>query len=157
MIMAVVIVVVIGLALAVVVAIARDKGPGPGDVAVAYELAWDHLDFESLFSLSANELRDGLDRHGFVAAKRTAYEQQHALGGLVARVGIDEVASSRDAAVVDHAGRAARRRCGAQPGRAGAPQHPLGGRGLPARAVRRGHLARQRLTACGCCGGTARV
>ena len=100
MIMAVVLVVVIGLALAVVVAIARDKGPGPGEVAVAYELAWDHLDFESLFSLSANELRDGLDRHGFVAAKQTAYQQQHTLGGLVARVGIDEVASSRDAAVV---------------------------------------------------------
>ncbi len=100
MIMVVAIVVVLGLGLAVVVAIARDKGPGPGDVAVAYELAWDHLDFESLFSLSAKELRDGLDRRGFVVAKKTAYEQQHALGGLVARVGIDELASTRDAAVV---------------------------------------------------------
>ena len=52
MIMAVVAVLVIGLALAVVVAIARDKGPGPGDVAVSYELAWDRLDFESLFTLA---------------------------------------------------------------------------------------------------------
>ena len=100
MIMAIVIIVVLGLALAVVVAIARDKGPGPGDAAVAYELAWDHLDFESLFTLSAAELRDGLDRRTFVAAKKSAYEQQHALGGLVARVGIDEQASTREAAVV---------------------------------------------------------
>jgi hypothetical protein len=100
MIIAVVGVIVLGLGLAVVVAIARDKGPGPDDVAVAYELAWDRLDFESLFTLSAGELRDGLDRHGFVAAKKTAYEQQHALGGLVERVGVDEVARTREAAVV---------------------------------------------------------
>jgi len=93
-------VVVVGLALAVVVAIARDRGPGPDDVAVAYELAWDHLDFESLFTLSGTELRDGLDRRAFVAAKRAAYEQQRALGGLVARVGVDEQASRRDNAVV---------------------------------------------------------
>jgi len=92
--------VILVLALAVVVAIARDRGPAPGDVAVAYELAWDRLDFESLFTLSGGELRDGLDRHAFVAAKRTAYEQQHSLGGLVDRVGVDQVASVDDAAVV---------------------------------------------------------
>jgi hypothetical protein len=100
MLIAVVIVVVLGLALAVVVAIARDKGPGPEDVAVAYELAWDRLDFESVFTLSATELRDGLDRRGFKAAKKVAYEQQHALGGLVDRVGIDDSAQTREAAVV---------------------------------------------------------
>ena len=100
MIIAVVGVIVLGLVLAVVVVIARDRGPGPADVAVSYELAWDRLDFESLFTLSAAELRDGLDRRAFVAAKRAAYEQQHALGGLVARVGIEDQASSRDAAVV---------------------------------------------------------
>jgi hypothetical protein len=100
MLFAVVIVVVLGLALAVVVAIARDKGPGPEDVAVAYELAWDRLDFESVFTLSATELRDGLDRRGFMAAKKVAYEQQHALGGLVDRVGIDDSAQTREAAVV---------------------------------------------------------
>jgi hypothetical protein len=96
---AVVGVVILVLALAVVVAIARDRGPGPGDVAVAYELAWDHLDFESVFTLSGAELRDGLDRRGFIAAKRTAYEQRHSLGGLVERVGIDQEASVGDAAV----------------------------------------------------------
>ncbi len=99
MIIAIVGVIVLALALAVVVMIAKDRGPGPGEVAVAYELAWDHLDFESLFTLSGVELRDGLDRRGFVAAKRSAYAEQHALGGLVERVGIDQVVSVGDAAV----------------------------------------------------------
>jgi hypothetical protein len=96
---AVVGIVVLALALAVVVVIAKDRGPGPGDVAVAYELAWDRLDFESLFTLSGDELRDGLDRRAFIAAKRSAYQQQRALGGLVEQAGVDDVASTRDAAV----------------------------------------------------------
>jgi hypothetical protein len=99
-IIAVVGVVILALMLAVVVAIAKDRGPGPGDAAVAYELAWDRLDFESVFTLSGAELRDGLDRRGFVTAKRTAYEQQHDLGRLVDRVGVDQVVAGRDVAVV---------------------------------------------------------
>ncbi len=92
-------IVVLALAVAVVVVIAKDRGPGPDEVAVAYELAWDRLDFESLYTLSGSELRDGLDRRGFIAAKRSAYAQQHELGGLVDRVGVDQVANRRDAAV----------------------------------------------------------
>ena len=92
-------IVVLALAVAVVVVIAKDRGPGPGEVAVAYELAWDRLDFESLYTLSGSELRDGLDRRGFITAKRSAYAQQHELGGLVDRVGVDQVANRRDAAV----------------------------------------------------------
>ena len=42
---------------------------------------------------------EGRDRREFIAAKRSAYAQQHELGGLVERVGIDQVANSRDAAV----------------------------------------------------------
>ena len=99
MIIAIVAVIVVALALAVVVAIAKSRGPGPGEVAVAYEVAWDNLDFESLFTLSGAELRDGLDRRGFIAAKRSAYAQQRTLGGLVERVGIDQVANTREAAV----------------------------------------------------------
>ena len=99
MITAVVGVIVLALAIAVVVVIAKDRGPGPGEVAVAYELAWDRLDFESLYTLSGSELRDGLDRRGFIAAKRTAYAQQHELGGLVDRVGVDQVANTRELAV----------------------------------------------------------
>ncbi|HLM17197.1 MAG TPA: hypothetical protein VK549_05205 [Acidimicrobiia bacterium] len=99
MITAVVATVVLALAITVVIVIAKDRGPGPGEVAVAYELAWDRLDFESLYTLSGSELRDGLDRRGFIAAKRSAYEQQHDLGGLVERVGVDQMANSREAAV----------------------------------------------------------
>jgi hypothetical protein len=94
--------VILALCLAVVVAIARDRGPGPGDTAVSYELAWDRLDFEVLWTLSGRELRDGLDRHQFVAAKRSAYEQQRALTGLTEHVMVDDVAvsSSGNAALV---------------------------------------------------------
>jgi hypothetical protein len=86
--------VILALCLAVVVAIARDKGPGPGDTAVSYELAWDRLDFDVLWTLSGRELRDGLDRHQFVAAKRAAYQQQRALSGLAEHVGVDDIAVS---------------------------------------------------------------
>ncbi|MEX1009173.1 MAG: hypothetical protein WD271_15215 [Acidimicrobiia bacterium] len=94
---------VIALCIALVVAVARDKGPGPGDVAVSYEYAWDRLDFDVLWTLSAKELRDGLDRKQFVAAKRAAYEQQPTLRGLVAHVGVDDasVTTSGDAALVN--------------------------------------------------------
>jgi len=98
-IIAVVCTLILALMVALVVAIARDRGPGPGDAAVAYELAWDRLDFESLFTLSGAELRDGLDRRGFIAAKRSAYDHQPGLGGLAERVGIDQLVSVGDAAV----------------------------------------------------------
>jgi hypothetical protein len=93
---------VIALCIALVIAIGHDNGPSPGDVAVSYELAWDRLDFEALWTLSAAELRDGLDHQDFVAAKRAAYEQQRALRGLVEHVAIDDVSvtSGRDAALV---------------------------------------------------------
>jgi hypothetical protein len=98
----IVVVAVLALALALVIAIGHDNGPGPGEVAVSYELAWDRLDFEALWTLSAAELRDGLDHPQFVAAKRTAYEQQRALRGLVEHVAIDDVSvtSGRDSALV---------------------------------------------------------
>ena len=85
---------------AVIVAIAKDPGPQPEDVAVAYEVAWDHLDFESLYTLAGRELRDGLDRQQFVAAKKAAYAQQHAMTGLAERVGVDDSAKAGDAAIV---------------------------------------------------------
>jgi hypothetical protein len=57
----------------VFVAFARDPGPAPADVAIAYERAWDRLDFSLLYDLSGAELRDGLARPAFVAAKEKAY------------------------------------------------------------------------------------
>ena len=50
------------------VAFAKEPGPGPADVAIAYEGAWDQLDFRLLYDLSGDELRDGLRREQFVAA-----------------------------------------------------------------------------------------
>ena len=94
--------VILALCFALVVALAADRGPGAADTAVAYELAWDRLDFDVLWSLSARELRDGLDRREFVAAKRSAYEQQRALSGLAEHVGVDDLTTTSrgDAALV---------------------------------------------------------
>jgi hypothetical protein len=87
-----VVAVVIGvLLLALVLAVAHDPGPSPIDVAFSYELAWDHFDFASLWALSGDELRDGLGRKEFVAAKTAAYAGRHGLGNLTRNVAIEDV------------------------------------------------------------------
>jgi hypothetical protein len=91
------------LCFTVVIAVARDRGPQPSDVAIAYELAWDRLDFESLWTMSGAELRDGRDRRDFVVAKRAAYAQQPGLGGLAENVFVDDLAVVGDTAVVSTA------------------------------------------------------
>lgn len=100
MISAIVAVLVFGLVVAVVVLYARDPGPEPTDIAVAYELAWDRLDFDTLWSLSGPELRDGLDRREFVAAKSRAYAGRADLRDLAERVDVDRVAVGVGHAVV---------------------------------------------------------
>jgi hypothetical protein len=67
------------------IAVGREPGPGPSDVAIAYERAWDDLDFNLLYDLSGAELRDGLRRDQFVAAKRAAYANVNA--GARRRIG----------------------------------------------------------------------
>jgi hypothetical protein len=69
---------------------ARDPGPVPSDIAIAYELAWDRLDFDTLWVLAGPELRDGLDRREYVAAKTRAYEGRHELRNLVEHVEVDD-------------------------------------------------------------------
>jgi hypothetical protein len=82
-------------------AFARDPGPAPADVAIAYETAWDRLDFDLLYDLSGDELRDGLRREQFVAAKRAAYTGQGHDGHLDAQVRVEEsVATGQTALVV---------------------------------------------------------
>ena len=80
------------------IAFGLEPGPGPADVAIAYENAWDKLDFDLLFDLSGDEMRDGMHRAEFIAAKRAAH------GGDEARIGaevvVDDVVSSRRKAVV---------------------------------------------------------
>ena len=100
MIFGVIIGLILALCVALVVLIAKDPGPRPDDAAVSYEMAWDRLDFDVLWTLSGTELRDGLDRKHFVATKRAAYASQHALRGLVVDVSIDDVVERGDIAVV---------------------------------------------------------
>lgn len=76
---------------ATIVLFALDRGPSPAEIAEAYELAWDRLDFDALWAMSGRELRDGLDRHAYAAAKRAAYAGQSGLGGLAERVDLAAV------------------------------------------------------------------
>ncbi len=96
---AVVVVLVVALVVAVVVAVAMEPGALPTDVAVAYEEAWDRLDFEALWTLSGEELRDGLDRRGFVGAKAQAYGRQLALTNLARRITVEDVRIARSVAL----------------------------------------------------------
>jgi len=91
---------VLALAIALVVMVARDPGPSPADVALAYEQAWDGLDFTGLWDLAGDELRDGLDRGEFVAAKRSAYAAQTGLGHLARDVVVEDSHADRSVALV---------------------------------------------------------
>ncbi len=90
----------LGLCAAVVIGVAKDRGPAPDVVAVSYEHAWDQLDFEALWTLSATELRDGLDHKQFVAAKRAAYASRAELQGLAESITVDDELVRGDNAVV---------------------------------------------------------
>ena len=85
---------------ALVILVAVNSGPSAAEVALAYEHAWDRLDFEALWAMSGAELRDGLDRKPFIAAKRAAYERQPALRGIAEAVAVDAVSEGRGFAVV---------------------------------------------------------
>jgi hypothetical protein len=91
---------VVALVLALVVAVGLEPGPSPGEVAVSYELAWDRLDFDALWSLSGTELRDGRSRREFMDDKREAYAGQRALAGLAREVKLDEVLRGSELAAV---------------------------------------------------------
>jgi len=65
-------VVIVGLLFFMWISIRREPGPGAADVAIAYERAYDDLDFNLLYDLSGEEMRDGLRRERFVRAKQSA-------------------------------------------------------------------------------------
>ena len=95
------VVVIVVLLVVMWIAIAHESGPGPADVAIAYERAWDELDFGLLYDLSGAELRDGLRRDQFIAAKRTAYAASDARRRLGAEVTVEtSVAGNQTALVV---------------------------------------------------------
>ena len=81
------------------IAMGTEDGAKPADVAIAYELAWDRLDFDTLFDLSGPELRDGAKRPGFVATKRAAYSGVQR-GRLAAKIAVENVEAAADAALV---------------------------------------------------------
>jgi hypothetical protein len=79
-------------------AFVHESPPAPADVAIAYETAWDHLDFSMLFDLSGSELRDGMRRESFIAAKRAAYDNTH--GRLGANIEVDTAVTGHDTSLV---------------------------------------------------------
>jgi hypothetical protein len=80
------------------IAVATEDGPAPADVAIAYELAWDRLDFDTLFDLSGTELRDGAKRARFIETKRAAYTGVPP-GRLAAHIAVENVVSAPDTAL----------------------------------------------------------
>lgn len=86
--------VMLGLLLvALVVMVGREPGPTPEETAVAYEAAWDRLDFASVWEMSGTEMRDGRSRSEFVAAKRAAFAARPPLDSLVGHVFVRDVMS----------------------------------------------------------------
>ncbi len=91
---------VAALAIALVVIIALDPGPTPSDVAIAYEEAWDRLDFDTLWTLSGTELRDQRTRADFLRAKGDGATGRSALAELANQVEVDDELVGSDLAVV---------------------------------------------------------
>jgi hypothetical protein len=92
--------VVIGVLLGVLFyAFAHEQPPAPAEVAIAYERAWDALDFSMLFDLSGAELRDGMKRDAFVAAKRAAHGD-HERGDIGAQIEVETAVTGSDTALV---------------------------------------------------------
>ena len=77
----------VGMTVWLIVAVGKAGTPGPADTAIAYEHAWDRLDFATLWNLSGPTLRDGRTRDQFVRDKLAAYQHEgHGLAGLVRSV-----------------------------------------------------------------------
>lgn len=82
----------VGMTIWLFVAVAKAGGPSPADTAVAYEHAWDRLDFATLWNLSGPNLRDGRTRDQFVRDKVAAYQHEaQGLAGLVQSVHPEKV------------------------------------------------------------------
>jgi hypothetical protein len=82
------------------ISVGREPGPGPSDVAIAYERAWDELYFSLLYDLSGAQLRDGLRRDQFIAAKRAAYSNAQTRTRIGARIGVETSVAGHQTALV---------------------------------------------------------
>jgi hypothetical protein len=82
----------VGMTIWLFVAVGKAGGPSPADTAVAYEHAWDRLDFATLWNLSGPNLRDGRTRDQFVRDKIAAYQNEAPdLAGLVRSIHPEKV------------------------------------------------------------------
>ncbi|MBJ7282983.1 MAG: hypothetical protein JHC66_06885 [Acidimicrobiia bacterium] len=95
----VVVVLIATLIVSMIVIVALEPGPSPSDLAIAYELAWDRLDFATIWALSGPSMRDGLTKREFVVKKKTVYAQGLHPTNLVSEAKVDEVAVSGEVAV----------------------------------------------------------
>ena len=82
------------------ISVGREPGPGASDVAIAYERAWDELDFSLLYDLSGAELRDGLRRDQFIAAKRAAYADAEKNRRIGAEIVVETAVAGQQTALV---------------------------------------------------------
>src|SRR3954454_4204890 len=96
----VVVVIAFGLLVFMWYGVAREKGPGPSDVALAYERAWDELDFPLLYELSGDELHDGLRKDRFIAAKRAAYAKSSSASAIGADVSVETSVTGNQTSLV---------------------------------------------------------
>jgi hypothetical protein len=81
-------------------ALAHERGPGAPDVAIGYERAWDELNFGLLWDLSGPELRDGLRRDQYIAAKRKAYANAEPRGPLADHIEVETFVEGNQTALV---------------------------------------------------------
>lgn len=94
-------VLIVGVGIWMIVAVFLQRGPSPEETALAYEWAWDRLDFPMLWELSAPSLRDGRGQLDFVADKVSAYgDRQAEYVGLVEQVMVESMDAGRLQAVV---------------------------------------------------------
>lgn len=92
---------IVGIGIWMVVAVFVQRGPSPEETALAYEWAWDRLDFPMLWELSSPSLRDGRNLAEFVADKASAYEgRRRELADLVEQVIVESTEADRLRAVV---------------------------------------------------------
>lgn len=91
------------LAIVMLIFVGYERGPMPADVAVGYELAWQRRDYSTMFDLSAKELRDGMTRDEFIAAKRASdakVDDARRCLEPMHEVIVDEVVAATDSALV---------------------------------------------------------
>jgi hypothetical protein len=92
---------VVAIGIWMIVAVFVQRGPSPEETALAYEWAWDRLDFPMLWDLSAPTMREGRTRDEFVADKTAAYgDRGQEYTGLVDQVIVESIESGRLQAVV---------------------------------------------------------